>query len=207
MGGQGERKWNWGALRVLRNSPCPVGLEAAKVATSRERLVGCPRISDCSHLHHQWFGLWPSLPISHQLLLPFPGGREQRAALLASVSSPLDSMPQPAVKAPLQRTAWPAKPRGTENSGQKVNLPPAGRVSPVPESRFTLALTLIHPRGPPPKVPLFLKSAPELAPTPHPCLYAGEAATRGWVAGTGAHSFGPMVLHTVEWVRGSRGYK
>ena len=47
-----------------------------------------PGARECIHLHHQWFGLRPSLPISHQLLLPFPGEREQKAVLLASESPP-----------------------------------------------------------------------------------------------------------------------
>lgn len=53
---------------------CLLGLEAARVARSRGRLMDRPGPTEYIHLHYQRFGLRPSLPIPHQLLLPFPGG-------------------------------------------------------------------------------------------------------------------------------------
>ena len=46
-------------------------------------MVG-PGARECIHLHHQRFGLRPSLPVSHQLLLPFPAEREEGRAVSLS---------------------------------------------------------------------------------------------------------------------------
>lgn len=148
-------------------------------AMSRERLVGSPRASECIHLHHQRFGLRPSLPISHQLLLPFSGGREHNSVLLASASPSVcvaltcsRTAPQP----PLWRAAGPARSGGIESSGQKVasaaSWAPRSSSDPhLPKGSSAKSSTMSSPGLPPP--------------------YVGEAAAPGWVAGTGTHSLGP----------------
>lgn len=76
-------------LGALEKLSVPSGPGGSSGGNGKGKTSGRPGPSEYIHLHHQRFGLRPSLPISHQLLLPFPGGREQRAALLAPGSPAL----------------------------------------------------------------------------------------------------------------------
>lgn len=137
---------------------------------------------------------------------PWGEGTEGSAVSLGVASSP--AMPRSAVTSPFSEQPGQQDPEGLRAQGRRSPLPPAGRLSLVPESRFTAHTNPCLPKEssardlPPPQVsPLTRASLPTPA---SPSLGRGGGRSGPVATGTGAHSLGPGVLRKVEWAHGSR---
>lgn len=150
-------------LRRKHRPPAPRPLlEAAQVAAQRERL------GRGSHLHHQRLRLRAALTISHQLLLPLPGGGTEGGAV--SLRSP----PLPPAGRPLPGAAGPPRPRGSARGSRRKVAPAAGWAPAGSQSPALHCMGPPLPKGPPPEERPHLRSPCTAVPTALPPGGAGS---------------------------------